>query len=126
MTGVPVWIFFQIILVFCLCFPERTSGRDLRYDLARPEPRRLDIRDSVFRNPLLFGTRVINSRTVARARVVALAVACSRIVNLELEFEQRPVAGDIRVKHDLNRFRMRAVVAISGVRDVTTAIANAR
>src|SRR5208282_716288 len=109
MASVPVWIFFQIILVFWLGFPERTSGRELRYDLARPEPRRLDIRDGFFSNPLLFGTGVINSRTVARACVVALAVARSRIVNLEKEFEQHPVAHDIRVKHDLNRFRMRAV-----------------
>ena len=110
MAGVPVWIFFQIILVFWLGFPERTSGRDFRYDLARPKPRRLDIRDGVFSSPFLFGTGIINSRTVARARVVALAVARSGIVNLEKEFEQRPVAHDIRVKHDLNRFRMRAVV----------------
>ena len=95
----------------------------------RPCParaRRLDIRDGFFSNPLLFGTGVINSRTVARACVVALAVAHSRIVNLEKEFEQHPVAHDIRVKHDLNRFRMRAVVAIGRVRDVATAIAHAR
>ena len=85
MAGVPVWIFFQIILVLWLGFPERTSRCNFRYDLARPEPRRLDIRDGVFSNPLLFGARVINSGTVARARIVALAVARSR----DREFEKR-------------------------------------
>ena len=68
---------------------------------------------------------VENGGAIARAHVVALPVARRRIVDLEEEFEQRPVAGLGRIENDLDRFGMRAVIAVGRVRHVAAAIADA-
>src|SRR5271163_1455729 len=60
-ASVPIRIFFKIILVFRLGFPKWTGRRGFCNDLAWTKPRRLDVRDGVFRNPLLFSIDVINS-----------------------------------------------------------------
>jgi hypothetical protein len=54
--------------------------------------------------PLLFGRQIIDSGAIARAPVVALAVDRGWVVNLKEEFEQRTVAHDLGIEHNLNRF----------------------
>jgi len=89
-------------------------GRHFCDDLARPQLRGIDIGNRVFRNPLLLVARVKDCRTIASAYVVALAVARRRVVDLEEELEQGPVADLLRIKGDLDGFCVRAVIAVGG------------
>ena len=75
-----------------LGLPERARRRDLGHHLARPQSGRVDIGDRIFRDPLLLVAGVEDRRTIARAAVVALAVQRRRIVDLEEEFQQLPIA----------------------------------
>ena len=58
--------------------------------------------------------------------VVALAVPRRRVVDLEEELEQLPIAEFGRIEHDLDRFGVGAVIAVRGVRHVAARIADAR
>src|SRR5271169_6408608 len=111
MTGVAIRIALQIILMLRLGFPEGTGGREFGNDLAGPETGGLDIRDRVLGDALLLVVDVEDCGAVTRAHVAALAVARGGVVNLEEKFQQRPVVDDLRIENDLDRFRMRAMMA---------------
>ena len=51
-------------------------------------------------------------RSVAESKAVALTIARRRIVNLEEELDQRAVADPVRIKNDLDPFRMGSVTTI--------------
>jgi hypothetical protein len=57
MAGIPIWNTFQIILVLRLGLPESTCRSYFGHDLAGPQLGGIDVRDCVFRNPLLFVCR---------------------------------------------------------------------
>src|SRR6185312_5815209 len=101
MAGVAVRIALQVVLMLRLGFPEIPDRRDLGDDLARPEPGGLDVRDRVLGDALLLRTRIEDRRAVARAEVVALAVARRRVVNLEEELQQLPIARLRGIEDDL-------------------------
>src|SRR5262245_4433378 len=69
-TGVAVRIAFQVILVLGFRLPEIASGRELGHDLARPQPRGLNVSDGFLGDAALFPARVENRRPVACASVV--------------------------------------------------------
>jgi hypothetical protein len=123
---VAVRIALQIILMLRLGFPEGTGGREFRDDFPGPEAGGLDIRDRILGDALLLVVDIENGRPVARADVVALTVARGGIVNLEEKFQQRPVVGDVRIERDLDRFGMRAVMALGRVGDIAAALAHTR
>src|SRR5580765_7339734 len=125
MAGVPVGIAFEIVLMFRFRFPEIADRRDFGGCLSRPNSRRIDIGDGVAGHALLLRAGKENGRTIAQADVVALAIAGGGIVDLKKEFEKLPVAQKPRIENDLDRFRMSAVVAIGGVRNVAARIADA-
>jgi hypothetical protein len=92
-AGVAVRVAQQVVLVLRLGLPERTGRGDLGDDLARPQPGRLDVGDGGLGDPALVLIEVEDRRAVARADVVALAVRCRRVVDLEEELEQLAVGG---------------------------------
>src|SRR4029453_4931229 len=55
---------------------------------------------------------VEDRRSVARPNVVALAIACARVVNLEEELEDLAIADTSRIKDDLDCFRVSRMIAI--------------
>ena len=79
-------------------FPEIAGRRNFRNDAPRPQAGRIDIGYCLFGRATLLVTRVEDRGTVARAAVVALAVRRCRIVDLEEELEQIPVARLIGLK----------------------------
>jgi len=107
-----------------LGLPERSDGRHLGDNLARPEAGRIDIGDGVFGDPLLLIIGIEDGRPVARAPVVALTVQRRGIVDLEKEFQQFSVSDDLGIKDDFDGFRMIAVIAIGRVRHLAAAVAH--
>src|ERR1700722_12093036 len=122
MAGVAVRVFLQVILMLRLGLPERSGGRHLGDDLARPKAGRIDIGDGVFRDPLLLVTAIENRRSVARSAVVTLAVQRRGIMDLEKEFHQLSITDGLRIEGDLDSFRMVAVVAIGRVQHLAAGI----
>src|SRR4051812_45574492 len=88
MTGVAVRYALQIILMFRLCFPEWAGRRYFSDDAPGPKFRRIHVGDGIGGDALLLVARIVDRRAIARAHVIALAVARGRIMNLEKEFEQ--------------------------------------
>src|ERR1700722_3877479 len=88
--------------------------------------RSFDIRDRVLGDLPLLVRRIEDRRTVTRAQIVALTIAGGRIMNLEEELQQRPVAGLCRIKHNLDRFGMAFVIAIGGVSHLSARVTDAR
>jgi len=125
-AGVAVRAAFQVILVLGLRLPEIASGREFGHDLSRPQPWGLDVGDGVLGDAALFLARVENRRPVACASVVSLPVGRRRVVDLEEELQQVAEARLTRVERDLDRFRVRAVVAVRGVLDVAARVADPR
>src|ERR1700729_973842 len=121
-VGIPL----EVVLVLGLGLPERSGGLDFGNDLSGPQAGRVDIGDRVLRDAALLVIDVEDRRAVAGAQVVALTVLRSRVVDLEEELEQVPVGDAVRIEHDLDRLGMRAVVAISRVRNVAPRVANPR
>ncbi len=115
----------QVILVLGFGFPEGAGRRDFGHDLAGPQARRIDVGDGVLGDAFLLIAGIEDRRAVAAAEVVALPVARGRIVDLEEELEQLAIVDDGRVERDLDRFRVRAVVAVGGIRDVAAGVADA-
>src|SRR5207253_9350350 len=76
--------------------------------------------------PVVLVGGIENSRAIARAAIVALAVQRGWIVNLKEEFQQFAVADQRRIEHDLHRFGMASVIAIGCVRHVAAGIADPR
>src|SRR5512133_2256104 len=125
-AGVAVRVALQVVLVLRLGLPERTGRGDLGDDLAGPQPGRLDVGDGVGGDPALFLIEVEDRRAVARAEVVALAVARRRVVDLEEELEQLTVGGHLGIEDDLDRLGVGPMVAVGGVGDVTSGVAYPR
>lgn len=121
-----MWQSFQIILVFRLCFPEVTRGRQFSDDLARPQPRGIDIQNRVLCGPFLLFVFVINTRPVAGPGVVALAIPGRGIVDLEKELKYLAVADYLRIEHNLDSLGVRAVIAVGRVCDVAARVADPR
>src|SRR5688572_7553510 len=123
---IAVGVALEVVLVLGLGFPEIAGGRDFGHDLAGPQPRRVDVGDRVLGDALLLMARVEDRGAVARSRVVALAIARARVVNLEKELEELPVGDSCGIEEDLDGFGVRPVIAIGRVAYVATAIPDAR
>jgi len=115
MAGVATRILQEVILVLWFCLPEIPCRDDFGDRLARPQAGSIDVGDRVFCNPFLFFVGVENRRSITGTGVVALAIAGARVVNLEEEFEELPIADARGVKDDLDRFGVPAMIAISSV-----------
>ena len=113
---------FQVILMFRLGLPERTRRRHLGDYLTRPKPGRIHVGDGVVRDAMLFFARVKYGRSITRSPVVALPVQRGRIVNLEEELKQLAIADLAWIEDNLDGFRVRSVVAIGGVRNITARV----
>ena len=105
-AGVAVGIAFEIILMLGLGFPEVPPARP-RCTPCRARCLEASTSAMVSRgHALLLGAGVVDRRAIAHADVVALAVAGRRIVDLEEEFEQLPIAeyaADRRRSRSLRR-----------------------
>src|SRR5260221_1449302 len=126
MAGVAARIGQEVVLVLRLCLPEVGCGEDLGDRLARPQAGNIDVGDGVFGDPLLLVAGVEDRRPIAAADVIALPVARAGVMNLEEEFEDLPIADARRIKSDLDRLGVVAVVAIGGVRDAAAGVADPR
>jgi hypothetical protein len=123
---VAVGVALEVVLVLGLCLPERSGGRHLGDDLARPQTRGVDIGDRVLCDAALLLVDVVDRRAIARPDVVALAVLRRRVVNLKEELQQVPIGDALRVEQDLDRLRMRAVVPLGRVGRLAAGVANTR
>src|SRR5450830_1327177 len=124
MAGIAVWQALQVILVLGFRLPERAGRFHLRDDFGWPQAGSIDITDGVQGYLLLRIAGVENGRAVAGAQVIALTVFRAGVMNLEKEFEDLAIADDGRIEDDFNRLGVRAMVAVSGVGHVATAIAH--
>src|SRR5438552_1582775 len=115
MAGVAVRIVLEVVLVLGLGLPEGTRGRNFGDDLARPQSRRLDIRDGVLRRVALRIAGVINAGPIARAPVVALPVERRGVMDLKEELEQLPIAQLVGIENNLDGLGVTAVVAVSRI-----------
>src|SRR6188472_2868408 len=124
MARIAVRDALEIILVFRLRFPERARRSHLRHHAPRPQPGSVDVGDGVLGDSSLLVAGREDGGTVAGAHVVALAIACCRVVNLEEELQQFAKAESFRIEDDLDRFGVSPVTAIRRVRNVTARIAD--
>ena len=115
MAGVPIRLAFQIVLVFWLSHPERARRNDLGGGLARPEARSVDVGHGLFGHALPIVVEIEDARTAALPKIVALAVRRCRVVDRKKKFQDLAIADLARVKHDLERLCVRAMVAVGGV-----------
>src|SRR5262245_52618030 len=100
MAGVAVGIPLEIILVLWLGLPEIARRLHFGHDLAGPKTGGVHIGYGVFRDALLLVARIEDCRAVTCADIVALAIACRRVMNLEEELQQIAVADPRRIKHN--------------------------
>src|SRR4051812_15413390 len=126
MTRVTVRILLQVILVLGFGLPERAGGSQFGHRLARPETRRIDVCDGVFRNGFLLVIEVENGGAVAFTAIISLPIQRTRIVDLEEELQDLAIADLRRIELDLDRLGMAAVVTVGGVRYVAAGITDAR
>src|SRR3954454_14601462 len=124
MASVTIRIVLQIVLMFRLGFPKSTGRRDFSHHFTGPNPRRLDISDGVICNSFLFVASVEDGGTIAGSPVVALAIQCGRVMNLEEELQQRPVTELVRIEDDLNCLGMGAAISVRRIGYVATRIAD--
>src|SRR5687768_13280670 len=107
-------------------FPELAERHDLGHDFAGPKSGFVDIGDRVLGNPALLVARVEDRRSIARPDVVPLTISRARIVNLEKELEDLPIADPGRIEDHLDRFRVCSVIAIGRIGCVAARIADSR
>ena len=112
MASVAIRIALQVVLMFRLGFPEGTGLRNFRHDLSGPQSRGFQVGYDLPRGPLLFLACVENRRTIAGSTIVTLTVQSRRIVDLEKEFQQLAVTQLLRIKNNLDSFRMCPVIAV--------------
>src|SRR6185436_6987714 len=86
-AGVAVRVPLEVVLMLGLGLPERARGGYLRHDLPRPATGCVDVGDRLLGDAPLLVVEREDRRAVARSDVVALAVRCRRIVDLEEELE---------------------------------------
>src|SRR5712671_2414499 len=126
MAGVAAGIPQKVVLVLRFCLPEVACRNDFRDRFARPQAGSIDVGERVFGNPFLLFAGIEDRRSIAAPDIVALAIARARVVDLEEELEELPIADARRIKNDLDRFGVVAMVAIGGVRDAAARVAGAR
>src|SRR5436190_10305925 len=125
-AGVAAGVSLQVVLMFWFGFPEFTGRRHLGDHRGGTPPRCVDIGDGVARDALLLVIEIEDRRAVAGADVVALAVLCRRVMDLEKEFEQGAVVSFGGVVGDLDRLGVTGMVAVGRVVVVTAGIADPR
>src|SRR6201982_3041775 len=86
--------------------------------------RSFDVGDGVLGDLLI--RRIEDWRAVSRAQIFALTVESGRIMNLEEELQERPVAGLCGIKNDLNRFGMAFVITIRRILHLSTCVTDTR
>src|SRR6478672_4659433 len=121
-----MWNAFQIILVLGLSLPERASGRNLSHDFTRPQPGSLHVGDCSFGDALLFVARIEDRRAIAEPHIMPLTIFRGRVVDLEEELEQPPIANFGGIKNDLDSFSVSSVITVGSVRDVSTGVPHPR
>src|ERR1700742_4849104 len=114
-AGVAGWVALQGILVLWFGFPKLTGRVELSDNPARPPPGTLDVGDSVQRDLLLLVIQIKNRRPITGSDVIALPVLGGWVVNLEEEFQQRPVIGLVWVVGDFERLGVAGVIAVGGM-----------
>src|SRR3954468_10318891 len=124
-AGVAARVVLQVVLMFRFGFPEVARRRHFGDHLARPQPGRVDVGDSVQRDALLLIVDVEDRRPVAGADVIALAVLRRRIVDLEEELQQVAEVRLRRVVHDLDRLGVAWVIAVRRVGVLAAGVADA-
>nr|WNL65410.1 hypothetical protein GPGIFMOB_00361 [Acinetobacter gerneri] len=115
-------VLLQIILVIGLGLPELADRLDLGHHFAIPQPRGIHIGDRILGDALLLLVDIIDARPVGEPTIIALAVQRRRIVDLEEEFQDVPVARHCRVEDNLDPLGMRAVITIRGVRNIAARV----
>ena len=116
MAGIAGGNPLEIILMLGFRFPEIACRNDLGDDLTRPQPGSIHVGDRILGDPLLPVAGMEYRRSIAGTDVVALAIACARIMDLEEELENPPIADARRVKVDFDGFGMPGMITIGGVR----------
>ena len=124
MTGIAVGVFLQIILVKFFSDPKRPGGRDLGDNGTAVHFGRVEICDEMFGDVFLLVGEIEDGRPVRRPNIVALAVAGGGIMDLEKEFQQFAVRQLFGIEDDLDAFCVGAVIAVSGIGDIATSIAD--
>ena len=125
MAGVAVGISLEVILMLGLGLPEVSGGHHFGHDFAGPQAGFVYIGAGVLGNPALLVGGVEDRRSIARPDIVPLPIARARVVNLEEELQDLPVADPGRVKDDLDCFCMCSVVAIRRIGRVASRVADA-
>src|SRR3984957_10710516 len=125
-AGVAVGKLLQVILMLGLSFPERPRGRYFGDRFAGPQAGGVHVGNGVERGALLLFVRVVNRGTIAQPAVIALPVHGGGVVNLKKEFQNLAIADLRWVENNLDRFGVRAVIAIGRVGHVAAGIADAR
>src|SRR5437868_5162102 len=105
-----------------LGFPEWARLRHFGHDLSGPNPRGFDVRNGFARDALLFLAGAENRRTVAGSSIIALSVKRGRIMDLEKEFQELPIAQLLRVKNNLYGFSVSSVIPVRCIRHVAAGI----
>jgi hypothetical protein len=86
--------------------------------------RRIDIGNRILGDPTLLVGSVEDRRSIARPDIVSLAITRARIVDLEEELEDLPIADPSRIKDDLDRFCMSSVIEIGRIGRGATRVAD--
>src|SRR5580693_2780858 len=97
-AGVAIWISFQVIVVFGLSFPERTSRFYFSHRFSGPYSRGIDVGNRLFCGPFLFIACIEDRRAIAASEVVSLPIQCGWIMNLKEELQQLSIAQFLGVK----------------------------
>jgi len=125
-ASVAIWISFQVILVFVLTSPERTSRFYFGHRFSVPDSRGIDVCDRLFCGPFLLIARIEDRGAIAGSEVVSLPIQSGWIVNLKEELQQLSIAQLLRIKDNLDRLGMISMIAVSGIRNITAGITDSR
>lgn len=125
-TGIPVRVFLQIILVLYFRIPEIAGRRYLCYNGHGPDMSGVQFFDKRLRGLLLRIVHIKDSGAVGGTYIISLAVSRGRIMDLEEKLQQFAVRQLFRIKDDLDTFRMRTVVAVSGIGHIPAGVSHPR
>lgn len=96
----------EVALMVVFCRVKSDRGDDLRHKSSRPDPSRFEFSEPGLSNRLLFAVMEKNCRAILRANIVSLSILCGRVVDGEENLQQVAVADDLRIKLDLDNFRV--------------------
>src|SRR5215469_2859055 len=123
---ITVRIALQIVLVLGLGFPKVPGRPHFCDNLSRPEARRVHVGNSLFCDEPLLLARVKDGGPVARPAVIPLAIQGSWIVDLKEILQELPETHFLRIKDDFDGFGVTAMVAVSRVPHIASAVAHTR